>query len=120
MNGITSDIWFAARLLRKSPGMSLIIIGLLGFGIGTNAALFRLIYAVLLRPIPGVTQSQQLILIRRTDHGRVQSNQSYPDYLDYRDHAKTLESLVAERLGSVRLSGPPAQILPSAIVTGNY
>ena len=39
MSRIASDIWFAVRLLRKSPGLSLIIIGLLGFGIGTNAVL---------------------------------------------------------------------------------
>ena len=89
-------------------------------GIGANTALFSLLHAVLLRPIPGVERSHELVRIRRTQNARVQSNQSYPDYLDYRDQAETLEGLVAERLISLRLSGPPAQIVPGAIVTGNY
>src|SRR5207247_4339207 len=44
----------------------------------------------------------------------------YPDYLDYRDQAKTLDGLVAGRLIAVRLAGPPARIVSGAIVTGNY
>ncbi|MGI8745802.1 MAG: ABC transporter permease [Bryobacteraceae bacterium] len=117
---MANDIRLAARLLRKNAGLSAAIILLLGFGIGANAALFQLVYAILLRPIPGVQGSQDLIRIRRTDHGRIQGNQSYPDYLDFRDRVTTLQGLVAERLMPVRLPGPPAQLIPGAIVTGNY
>ena len=120
MNGIWQDLRFAARSLRKSPSLCLVTILLLGFGIGANTALFSLLHTILLRPIPGVERPGQLVRIRRTQSGRVQSNQSYPDYLDYRDQAKTLDGLVAERRISVRLAGPPAQIIPGAIVTGNY
>lgn len=110
----------AARSLRRSPGLSVSVVLLLGFGIGANTALYSVFQAILLRPIPGVERSAELIRIGRSQNGQVQSNQSYPDYLDYRDQTKTLGGLVAERLMPVRMAGPPAQMVPGAIVTGNY
>ena len=120
MSTLLRELRFAGRSLRRSPGLSIVVILLLGFGIGASTALFSLLYTVLLRPIPGIEHPGQLVRIRRTLNGDVQSNQSYPDYLDYRDRAATLRGLVAERNITVRLAGPPAQLLPSAIVTGNY
>src|ERR1051326_8590674 len=104
----------------KSPGLAATVVLLLGFGIGANTAFFSVLYAVLLRPIPGVEHSQDLVRLRRSQNGRVQSNQSYPDYLDFRDHAKSAAGVVAERYGPMLLAGPPAQLVPAAIVTGNY
>jgi predicted permease len=112
--------FLAARALRKSPGLSLSIVLLLGFGIGANTALFSVLHAILLRPIPGVQHSGDLIRVRRSWNGRAQSNQSYPDYVDLRDRAKSLAGLAAERTISLRMAGPPAQMVPGAIVTGNY
>src|SRR6266478_3699293 len=105
MNAI-SDIGLAARTLRKSPGLAVTVIVLLGFGIGANTALVSVLHAVLLRPIPGVERSGDLVRLRRSQNGRVQSNQSYPDYVDFRDQAKTASGIVAERIGSMLLAGP--------------
>src|ERR1041384_2676843 len=114
------NIELAARTLRKSPGLAATVVLLLGFGIGANSALFSVLHAVLLAPIPGVERSDELVRLRRSQNGRVQSNQSYPDYLDFRDQARTASGVVAERVGSMLLAGPPAQMVPAAIVTGNY
>src|SRR5436190_24123423 len=100
----------ALRSLRKTPGLSLTIVLLLGFGIGANTALFSMFRAVLQRPIPGVKDSDELVRIRRTQSGRAQGNQSYPDYVDFRDQSKTVKDLVAERLVAFRVAGPPARI----------
>src|SRR6478672_5062846 len=100
----------AARALRKSPGLSLSIVLLLGFGIGANTALFSVLQAILLRPVPGVQRSADLVRIRRTWNGAAQSNQSYPDYLDLRDQSQTLAGLVAERMIAAHMPGPPAQM----------
>jgi predicted permease len=108
------------RSLRKTRGLSITIVLLLGFGIGANTALFSLCRALLLRPIPGVRNSDELVRVRRTQYGRSQGNQSYPDYLDLRDQSRTVAGLVAERLVSLRLAGPAAQIVQGAVVTGNY
>jgi hypothetical protein len=107
-------------LARKNPGVVPPVILLLGLGIGGNTAVFSVLHAVLLQPIPGVRRSAELVRIRRTQNGRVQGNQSYPDYLDYRDQSKTLGGMVAERIITIRLSGQPAQLVSGGIVTGNY
>src|SRR5258705_3480038 len=108
------------KRISSSLGLSITVVLLLGFGIGANTALFSLFRAILLQPIPGEKDSANLVRIRRTQNGRVQGNQSYPDYVDFRDQSKTVESLMAERLIPIRLAGPPAQIVSRAIVTGNY
>src|SRR5690348_10011482 len=98
----------SARALRKSPGLSLAIVLLLGFGIGANTSLFSVLQAILLRPIPGVQRSADLVRIRRAWNGAVQGNQSYPDYLDLRDQSQTLAGLAAERVIAAHMPGQPA------------
>lgn len=112
--------WPAARALRKSPGLSLSVVLLLGFGIGANTALFSVLQAILLKPIPGVQRSADLVRIRRSWNGAPQNNQSYPDYLDLRDQSQTLAGLAAERVIAAHMPGPPAQMVTGAIVSGNY
>ena len=114
------NLSLAIRTLRKSPGLSLTVVLLLAFGIGANSAMYSVLHAVLLRPIPGVERPEELVRVRRTQNGRVQSNQSYPDYLDFRDRTTTLAGLAAERTGQMLLAGPSAQMVPASIVSGNY
>ena len=104
----------ALRSLRKNPGLTASVILLLGFGIGANTALFSVVHAVLFAGIPGAQRSEELVRLRRTQNGRAQGNASYPDYVSYRDRSTTLAGMAAERLIQMRLSGPPAQILPCA------
>jgi hypothetical protein len=66
-----NQVWFWVRSLRKSPGLFLSVILLLGFGIGGNTAVFSVLHTVLLQPIPGVRRSAELVRIRRTQNGRV-------------------------------------------------
>src|SRR4051812_18323750 len=110
----------ALRSLRKTPWLCATVVLVLGFGVGANIALFSIFRAVLLRPIPGVRDPGNLVRFQRTQSGRVQGNQSYPDYLDFRDQSHTIRDLVAERFVTLRLAGPPAQIVSGAVVTGNF
>jgi putative ABC transport system permease protein len=89
------------RLLLKSPGFTITAVLILGFGIGTNTAVFSLISSVLLNPLP-FPESARLVqvfqsrtsgsVLDRSDWGGV----SYPDYLDLRDGQKTLDSIAIE------------------------
>jgi predicted permease len=110
----------AMRRLRRNPGFAVTVVLLLGFGIGANTALFTLFRVNFDRPIPGVKDSGELVRVRRAQNGRVQGNQSYPDYTDFRDASKTVTGLIAGRLVPIRLDGVPARIVSGAIVTGNY
>src|SRR5687767_2825443 len=110
----------ALRAARKRPGLFLTSIAILGAAIGVNTALFSLLHAVLLRPVPGVQRSGELLRIRRSLKAQTQGNQSYPDYVDLRDQTRTLSGLAAERLVPMRLAGPPAEVLGGAVVSGNY
>jgi macrolide transport system ATP-binding/permease protein len=108
------------RSFRKSPGLVVTIVLLLALGIGANTALFSLFSDVLLRSVPGASASAEFVRIRRTLNGKVQGNQSYPDYRDIQKQTQTLDGLAAERSVPLLFNGSPAQIIPSAIVTGNY
>ena len=89
------------RLLLKSPGFTITAVLILGFGIGTNTAVFSLISTVLLNPLP-FPQADRLMqifesrtsnsVLDRSDWGGV----SYPDYLDLRDDQKTLSNIAVE------------------------
>src|SRR5215213_10006784 len=89
-----SDLRHALRLLFKSPGFTLIAVVTLTLGIGANSAIFSVIDTILLRPLP-YPQPNQLALIWGKATGLTRESQSYPDYLDFRDQAKSFASLAA-------------------------
>lgn len=89
------------RLLLKSPGFTITAVVILGFGIGTNTAVFSLISTVLLNPLP-FPQADRLVQIfqSRTSRSVLDRSEwggvSYPDYLDLRDGQKILSNVAVE------------------------
>src|SRR5690349_23340077 len=77
VESIFNDLRFALRILRKSPGFTLVAVGTLALAIGANAVVFSALNAVLLRPL-NVPRAESLYLFQHvTDYS---ANQSYPDY----------------------------------------
>src|SRR4051794_14748757 len=113
---------FAIRSLAKSPSFALIAILSLALGIGANTAIFSYVDAVLLRPLP-VADSGRIVEVDSTAPGTRLGRISYPDYLDLRDSAKTLDTLACYDFFFAGVSTQANQ-LPKygldAAVSGNF
>ncbi len=88
-----NDLRFAFRQLRKSPGFTLIAVLTLALGIGANSAIFSVIETVLLRPLsfPQPNELAMLWSVPNKEAGR--ETQSYPDFADFREQARSFASL---------------------------
>ena len=128
------DLRYAVRTLRMSPAFTLIAAVSLALGIGANTAIFSLIQALLLRPLPGVHAPEQLVALgnpARTgglSEGNVRTDVfSYPLYEQMRDHNQSFAGLAASGragrlvLGSESSGGTGAAERPRGrLVSGNY
>ncbi len=94
-----SDIRYGLRQLLKHPGFTFVAVLTLALGIGANTAIFSVVNALLLKPLP-FPQSQQLMAIgsRDTRENSTELNSfSYPDFFDFRDQNHTLASAAVYR-----------------------
>ncbi len=116
------DLRYAARMLRKKPGFTLIAVLALALGIGANTAIFSVVNAVLLRPLP-YQQPDRLVMlwqkiISPSQNGPLQF--SAPDYIDYRDQTQTLEHVAAFNGASFNMATPAgAQRVTATQVSAN-
>src|ERR1700761_7078311 len=115
---ILSDIKFAFRKLRHSPGFALTAILPLAFGIGANVVVFSVLNGIVLRPID-VPQPDTLFQLSRGENGG--DGHGYPDYLDYRDRNQAFTGLLAYKFIRVGLAidASVAQSWGTA-ASGNY
>jgi len=82
LDAIFQDARYALRLLGRTPGFTAIAILSLAIGIGANTAIFSLANALLIRPLPGLSDPGRLVDIGRTQSGQGFDTTNYPKYLD--------------------------------------
>ncbi|HKV37018.1 MAG TPA: ABC transporter permease [Pyrinomonadaceae bacterium] len=121
MKNLLQDIRYGLRKMWKSPGL-VIVVGLsIGLGSGLNITIFSLIDAILLQPLPVITQQDQLVELYTSSPGLRFGAVSYPDYADYRNTNQVFSDLIAQRVTPVSMSnGGNNQIVAGIIVSGNY
>ncbi|MBZ5602709.1 MAG: ABC transporter permease [Acidobacteriia bacterium] len=114
------EIRYALRALRKSPGFALATILTLALGIGANSAIFSVVNAVLLKPLP-YRDPDQLAIVYTTDARGARNFVSMPDLQDWRASSKTMRGLAGMVAQSVNLTGgeTPDRVIGS-FVTSNY
>ena len=87
LDDLVRDLRPSITLYRRAPGFTLAVVVTLALGIGLNTAIFSFVNALLLRPLP-VPRSDRLVSLYTSDFsGPAQGSTSYPDYVDFRDHA---------------------------------
>jgi len=124
MQSLFQDIQFGARVLLRSPGMTLAVILALALGIGANTAIFTLIDQIVLRKLP-VSHPEQLVMLYQTGShngsnmgGRMHS---YPMYQDFQQRAEPLAEVLARRLASVSVSvDNQTERVEAEMVSGNF
>jgi predicted permease len=98
------DIRYGARMLRKNPGFTIIAVLTLALGIGANTAIFSVVNAVLLRPLP-YRNSNQLVVLRETSPRVGPVSVSYPNFLDWRQQSHAFTQMAAVHNMGFNLSG---------------
>jgi putative ABC transport system permease protein len=100
------DIKFAFRQLRAAPAFTLVAVLTLALGIGANSAIFALVDATLLRPLP-YADANQLVTIWETSATTPRGFASPPNMLDWKSRSRTLETIAGytPSMGSMVMSG---------------
>jgi putative ABC transport system permease protein len=117
---ISQDLRFGIRMLRKSPGFSLIATLTLALGIGANTAIFSVVDATLLRPLPYPEPERLVMLWTKGTGGRGSS--AVPDYREWRDQNQTFSGLGAFSFGDFNLTGDSlnAERVQGAFVSADF
>jgi len=121
METLLQDIRFGLRQLRRNPGFTVVAVLTLALGIGANTAIFSVVNAVILRPLP-YPHSDRLVWIAEVIPALNAELASGADYLDWRDQNKTMDRMTAydpEASFNLTGRGTPARV-PAAQVSANF
>lgn len=106
MSQFSQDLRYGARILFKTPGVTLVAVVALALGIGANTVMFTGVNAILLSPLP-FEGLDRIVRVWDTDlkHGATRLMVSGADFLEWRDQSKSFEDIAAYRDWSVNLTG---------------
>ncbi|HEV2488398.1 MAG TPA: ABC transporter permease [Candidatus Acidoferrales bacterium] len=120
LESFLADIRFGLRMLRKSPGFTAVAVVTLALGIGANTAIFSVVNAVLLRPLPYPNPEAIVLVVEtvgKTEHNPV----SYPNFLDWQRENRVFRSLAAYAESEVNLSSAGnSEHVPCEVVSASY
>jgi putative ABC transport system permease protein len=119
VGALGQDFRFGFRRLRKNPGFTLVAVLTLTLGIGANSAMFSIVNAVLLRPLP-YHDPERLVLLSERWPQFPRLSLSYLNYQDWRDQSHSFAAVAAVRNSVMTMTGiAEAERLPSQNVTAN-
>ncbi|HEX8141077.1 MAG TPA: ABC transporter permease [Pyrinomonadaceae bacterium] len=119
-DGLWQDIQFGVRMLIKNPGFTLISVLALALGIGANTAIFSVVNAVLLRPLP-YKDPDRLVNVFRTQPPIMRGPISRPDFLEWQAQQKVFQDIAAYYFETFNLTGiDEAERVVGTRVTENF
>jgi putative ABC transport system permease protein len=104
MNSWLQDLRFSARTLLKSPGFTVVAVVTLALAIGANTAIFSVVNAVLLRALP-YPDPERLVVLTEKMRGAERVGVAYPNYLDFRERARSFAEMAGYRDALLNLTG---------------
>jgi putative ABC transport system permease protein len=104
MHTIWQDLRYGARMLLKNKSLSMIVIVALALGIGANSAIFSVVNAVLLRPLP-YEDAGGLVFLNETSKSMSDISISYPNFTDWRNQNHVFEKIGVYNRNSYNLTG---------------
>src|SRR5262249_20118013 len=117
MARLWQDLRYGARVLAKNPGFTLVAVITLALGIGANSAIFSVVNAALLRPLP-LREPERLVKIWENKPDMIQGTASIPNLEDWREQNDVFTGITAYQFGSFNLPGrdyphPVFRVTPS-------
>jgi putative ABC transport system permease protein len=120
METVLRDLKYGARMLMKSPAFSAVAVLTLALGIGANTAIFSVVNAVLLRPLP-FQHPERILLVTESWQGRPGGNVSAGNYVDWAEQSTAFEQMAAQQPASFNLAAAESpERIGGARVTANY
>lgn len=121
MNTLLQDLRFGLRMMVRNPVFTFIAVVTLALGIGANTAIFSVVDAVLLRPLP-YPQPDRLVFLWSTFEGVPNGGSALPDYHEWRDRSKVFDGLAGYYYGDFNLSADneEPERIQGAYVTANF
>jgi putative ABC transport system permease protein len=104
MRSFWQDLRYGARMLAKRPGFTLIAVVTLTLGIGANTAIFSVVNALLLRPLP-YTEAERLALLAQRSSDGERQGAPYPNFEDWRTRAQSFSGMAMSGPESFNLTG---------------
>ena len=121
MDTLLRDVRYGVRMLLAKPGFTLAVVAVLALGIGANTAVFSLVNAFLLKPLPVENPDQLAGCFSRDVRKPEFRSFSYPNYVDLRDNNAAFSSLLAHNLVLAGLTeGEKTRRVFANIVSANY
>ena len=123
MAGLFQDFRHAARALAKSPGFTTVAVLTLALGIGANTAIFSLLNAVLLRPLPYADPGRLVLIWESAPFFGVEDSPVSPaNYADWKARARSFEQMGGLEIEGFRITGdgPPELALGAVVTAGVF